>query len=60
MVFFEFLNSVPTWLAIIYMLFVIVCLSLTYTFIISIVKIIVYGRSSIKDNKDKMTIDSDE
>lgn len=60
MVFFEFLNSVSTWLAVVYMLFVIICLSLTYTFIISIVKIIVGGRTVINDKTDKITMDNDE
>ncbi len=52
MVFFEFLNTLPLWEAILYMLFVLYSASLTFNFVIVLLKVIL--------NKDKGKIKEDD
>jgi hypothetical protein len=49
MVFFEFLNTLPLWEAILYMLFVLYSASLTFNFIIVLLKVIL-NKGKIKED----------
>jgi hypothetical protein len=49
MVFFEFLNTLPVWEAILYMLFVLYSASLTFNFVIDLLKVIL-NKGKIKED----------